>query len=105
MPSVGSAGRTERHGHKGPRQAGQATEADTGRTVHSGPVTGSDPNVKLQEQIEAVIRVLAPVLDLVFAAGEKTSRLLDRGQSGGTQVPVARDRRLPSPGASEPEPS
>jgi len=44
-------------------------------------VTGSPPNLKLQRRIETVIRALAPVLDLVIAAGDRTSRLLDRGEA------------------------
>ena len=70
-----------------------------------GRVSGTEPNVKLQGRIEAVIRVLAPILDLVIAAGDRTSRLLDRGQSASPQGLVPSERRLPAPGASEPEPS
>ncbi len=68
-------------------------------------MTGSEPNVKLQGRIEAVIRVLAPFLDLVIEAGDRTSRFLDRGQPGGSHEPVSPERRLPAQRASDPEPS
>ena len=68
-------------------------------------MTGSEPNVKLQGRIETVIRVLAPFLDLVIAAGDHTSRFLDRGQAGGAAEPVSPERRLAAQRVSEPEPS
>jgi hypothetical protein len=67
-------------------------------------VTGSEPNVKLQGRIEAVIRVLAPFLDLVIAAGDRTSRFLDRGQPEPDVGPLATDHQLPAYRASGPEP-
>ena len=66
-------------------------------------MTGSEPNVKLQGRIEAVIRVLAPLLDLVIAAGERTSQFLDRGQPSAGHSPVSLDRRLSPERASGPE--
>jgi hypothetical protein len=67
-------------------------------------MTGSEPNVKLQGRIEAVIRVLAPFLDLVIAAGDRTSRLLDRGGPERDLGPLAADRQLPAYRSSGPEP-
>jgi len=43
-------------------------------------VPGSAANAKLQGRVETVIRVLAPLLDLVIAAGDRASRVLDRGE-------------------------
>jgi hypothetical protein len=43
-------------------------------------VPGSPANVKLQGRIETVIRVLAPLLDVVIAAGDRASRVLERGE-------------------------
>lgn len=67
-------------------------------------MTGSEPNVKLQGRIEAVIRVFAPFLDLVIAAGDRTSRFLDRGQPESDLGPVTGDRQLPAhrPGPEQP---
>ena len=62
-------------------------------------MTGSPPNARLQERIETVIRVLAPVLDLVIAAGERTSRLLDRGGGRPYAPPIAPDHQLAAHGA------
>jgi hypothetical protein len=38
------------------------------------------PNPKLQARIETMIRAVAPLLDLVIAAGDRASRMLERGE-------------------------
>jgi hypothetical protein len=43
-------------------------------------VPGSAANVKLQRRIETLIRALAPLLDLVIAASDRASRVLERGE-------------------------
>jgi hypothetical protein len=43
-------------------------------------VPGSAANIKLQGRIETVIRVIAPLLDVVIAAGDRASRVLERGE-------------------------
>jgi hypothetical protein len=40
------------------------------------------PNPVLRRRIETAIRLLAPVLDLMLAAGDRVSRVLDREEPG-----------------------
>lgn len=42
-------------------------------TLHSAPMA---PNPKLQRGVEAVIRLLAPPLDLLLAVGDRVARVL-----------------------------
>ena len=65
---------------------------------------GSEPNLKLQGRIEAVIRVFAPFLDLVIAAGDRTSRFLDRGRPESDLGQVSGDRQLPAYRAEREQP-
>jgi hypothetical protein len=41
-------------------------------------VTGSTANPKLRGRIELLIRVMAPVLDVMLAVGDRVSRLVSR---------------------------
>jgi hypothetical protein len=41
-------------------------------------VPGTTPNVKLRGRIETMIRLLAPVLDLMLAVGDRVSRVVER---------------------------
>lgn len=40
-------------------------------------VPTSTPNIKLKRRIEVVIRVIAPVLDLMIMVGDRVSRVLE----------------------------
>lgn len=53
-------------------------------------------NIKLQRRLETVIRILAPALDLMLAAGERVSRLLVR------EDPDYAPARMPHDGESAP---
>ena len=48
------------------------------------------PNARLQGRIEFVIRVAAPLLDLMLAAGEGVSRLIAREDADSTPVRMGR---------------
>jgi hypothetical protein len=45
-------------------------------------MASSAPNPRLQARIETVIRVCGPLLDLVLAAGDRISRVLERDDPG-----------------------
>jgi hypothetical protein len=47
-------------------------------------VAAGTPNIVLRRRIETAIRVLAPVLDLMLAAGDRISRVLEREDPGYT---------------------
>ncbi len=42
-------------------------------------MAASPPNPRLRARIELMIRIAAPALDLLLAAGDRVSRVLDRG--------------------------
>ncbi len=42
------------------------------------PMADGAPNLALRSRIETAIRVFAPVLDLMLAAGDRISRVLER---------------------------
>jgi hypothetical protein len=46
------------------------------RSVHSAAMSPSTPNARMQRQVETLIRVLAPPLDLLLAVGERVARVL-----------------------------
>lgn len=54
------------------------------------------PNAALRRRIETGIRVVAPVLDLVLAVGDRVSRLMTR------EDPAYVPARMPSAGESAP---
>jgi hypothetical protein len=61
-----------------------------------------------RRRIEAVLRVAAPALDLLLAAGDRVSRAVDRGDDdldslpAGSAAPVPPRRRVgPGPAAGE----
>jgi hypothetical protein len=61
-----------------------------------------------RRRIEAVLRVAAPALDLLLAAGDRVSRAVDRGDDeydslpAGPPAPVPSRRRIgPGPAAGE----
>ncbi|MHB8659147.1 MAG: hypothetical protein ACYC91_14550 [Solirubrobacteraceae bacterium] len=57
---------------------------------------GTHPNPKLRGQIEAALHVVAPVLDLLLAVGDRVSRVLARDGEDGALA------RLPHEGESAP---
>lgn len=52
-------------------------------------MSASKPSIaRHRARFEAVLRVAAPVLDLVLATGDRLSRTLSRDDDGDTSVPV-----------------
>jgi len=54
------------------------------------------PNTPQQQRrrdgVEALLRLAAPVLDLVLATGDRVSRLVDRGDADHYAIPPAGER-------------
>jgi hypothetical protein len=67
-----------------------------GFAVHSTCMAASAPNPRLRARIELMIRVAAPALDLLLAAGDRVSRVLERQDQG--YAPV----RMPDSGTAAP---
>jgi hypothetical protein len=76
-------------------------------TVRSAAVTPPSPTqLAWRRRIEAGLRVAAPALDLLLAAGDRVSRLMDRNDDdlealpAGPAAPVPARRRVGPGGAS-----
>jgi hypothetical protein len=59
-------------------------------------MAASSPNPRLRARIELAIRIAAPVLDLVLAAGDRVCRVLERDD------PSYAPARMPHAGAAAP---
>lgn len=59
-------------------------------------MAASSPNPRLRSRIELMIRIAAPALDLLLAAGDRVCRVLEREEPG--YVPA----RMPHSGAAAP---
>ena len=49
----------------------------------------SPTQIAWRRRLEAVLRVAAPALDLLLAAGDRVSRAVDRGDDGLDSLPAA----------------
>lgn len=83
--SSGSAEVTVRQGIVTPPQAGQVSGADTApvyeatSVLHWLAMPRTQPNPVLRARIELAIGIVAPVLDVLLAVGDRVSRVLASG--------------------------